>query len=421
MSKLTPYLQAFTSRRIAAITLLGFSSGLPLALTSGTLQAWMTVSGVDIRTIGIFALVGLPYTIKFLWSPLMDRFVPLQLKGRLGRRRGWMLLTQICLIIGITIMAFNSPLYSPWLLGMIALGVALTSASQDIVIDAYRTDTLKEQERGIGAGVFVSAYRIAMLMSGATALILSEYIGWRNVYLLMASLMSIGVITTLFAPEPEVKTTPPKSLHEAVWGPLKNYFSRNGAVAMLLLIILYKLGDAYAGTLTTAFLIRGVEFSPGEVGAINKGLGLIATIFGAILGGALMVRLGLFKSLMIFGILQAVSNLSFMVLAWIGKNYGMLIFVVTFENLCGGMGTAAFISLLMTICNQKYSATQYALLSSLAALGRIFVAPSSGFVVAYIGWANFFFITFLTALPGLWLLFKMKHIISNLTTVQNNP
>ncbi len=414
MSSLSIYLQIFSSRRIAAITLLGFSSGLPLALTSGTLQAWMTVSGVDLRTIGIFALVGLPYTIKFLWSPLMDRFVPLQLKGRLGRRRGWMLLTQICLIIGITIMAFNSPLYSPWLLGMIALGVALTSASQDIVIDAYRTDTLKEKERGIGAGVFVSAYRVAMLISGATALILSEYIGWRNVYLLMAGLMSIGVITTLFAPEPEVKTTPPKSLHEAVVGPLKNYFSRSGAVAMLLLIILYKLGDAYAGTLTTAFLIRGVEFSPGEVGAINKGLGLISTIFGAILGGALMVRLGLFKSLMIFGALQAVSNLSFMALAWIGKNYGMLIFVVTFENLCGGMGTAAFISLLMTICNQKYSATQYALLSSLAALGRIFIAPSSGFVVEYVGWANFFFITFLTALPGLWLLLKMKRVISDL-------
>jgi PAT family beta-lactamase induction signal transducer AmpG len=422
MKSLPDYLQAFASRRIAAITLLGFSSGLPLALTSGTLQAWMTVSGVDIRTIGIFALVGLPYTIKFLWSPLMDRFVPLQFGGRignkLGRRRGWILLTQICLIIGITTMAFNSPQhYSPytlWLLGIIALSVASASASQDIVIDAYRTDTLREKERGIGAGVFVSAYRIAMLISGAVALILSEHIGWRNTYLLMAGLMSIGVITTLFAPEPEVKTTPPKSLREAVWGPLKNYFSRKGAIAILLLIILYKLGDAYAGTLTTAFLIRGVGFSPGEVGAINKGLGLISTIFGAMFGGALMVRLGLFKSLMIFGILQAISNLTFMALALIGKNYGMLIFAVAFENLCGGMGTAAFISLLMTICSQKYSATQYALLSSLAALGRIFVAPSSGFVVVYVGWANFFFITFLTALPGLWLLFKMKHIISNL-------
>lgn len=422
MKSMPDYLQVFTSRRIAAITLLGFSSGLPLALTSGTLQAWLAVSGVDIRTIGIFALVGLPYTIKFLWSPLMDRFVPVQFRGRtgnkLGRRRGWILLTQICLIIGITTMAFNSPQhYSPytlWLLGIIALSVASASASQDIVIDAYRTDTLREKERGIGAGVFVSAYRIAMLISGAVALILSEHIGWRNTYLLMAGLMSIGVITTLFAPEPEVKTTPPKSLSEAVWGPLKNYFSRKGAIAILLLIILYKLGDAYAGTLTTAFLIRGVGFSPGEVGAINKGLGLISTIFGAMFGGALMVRLGLFKSLMAFGILQAISNLTFMALALIGKNYGMLIFAVAFENLCGGMGTAAFISLLMTICSQKYSATQYALLSSLAALGRIFVAPSSGFVVVYVGWANFFFITFLTALPGLWLLFKMKHIISNL-------
>ncbi|MDA8339244.1 MAG: MFS transporter, partial [Nitrospiraceae bacterium] len=317
MSKLTPYLQVFTSRRIATVTLLGFASGLPLALTSGTLQAWMAVDGVDIKTIGIFALVGLPYTVKFLWSPMMDRFVP----PLLGRRRGWMIITQIALILGIAAMAFNSPKQAPLLIAAFALTVAFSSASQDIVVDAYRTDVLREKERGAGAAVFVMGYRIAMLVSGALALILSDNIGWHNTYLLMAGLMAIGVISAFFGPEPEQKIIPPKSLQEAIWGPLKDYFSRRSAVMLLLLIILYKLGDAYAGSLTTAFLIKGVGFTPTDVGTINKGLGLVSLIVGAMFGGALMARLGLFRSLLLFGVLQAVSNLSFMVLAWLGKNY----------------------------------------------------------------------------------------------------
>ncbi|MDI6729572.1 MAG: MFS transporter [Thermodesulfovibrionales bacterium] len=404
MSKLTPYLQVFTSRRIATVTLLGFASGLPLALTSGTLQAWMAVDGVDIKTIGIFALVGLPYTVKFLWSPIMDRFVP----PLLGRRRGWMIITQIALIFGIAAMAFNSPKQAPLLIAAFALIVAFSSASQDIVVDAYRADVLREKERGAGAAVFVMGYRIAMLVSGALALILSDNIGWHNTYLLMAGLMAIGVISAFFGPEPEEKIIPPKSLQEAIWGPLKDYFSRRSAVMLLLLIILYKLGDAYAGSLTTAFLIKGVGFTPTDVGTINKGLGLVSLIVGAMFGGALMARLGLFRSLLLFGVLQAVSNLSFMVLSWIGKSYGMLIFAVAFENLSGGMGTSAFVALLMSMCNQRYSATQYALLSSLAALGRIFIAPTSGFLVSAIGWPAFFFITTLTALPGLGLLWWMR-------------
>lgn len=410
MSKLTPYIQVFTSRRIAAVTLLGFASGLPLALTSGTLQAWMAVDGVDIRTIGIFALVGLPYTIKFLWSPIMDRFVP----PLLGRRRGWIIITQIALILGIAAMAFNSPKQAPLLIAAFALIVAFSSASQDIVIDAYRTDVLREKERGAGAAVFVMGYRIAMLASGALALILSDNIGWHNTYLLMAVLMAIGVISAFFGPEPEEKIIPPKSLQEAILGPLKDYFSRRSAVMLLFLIILYKLGDAYAGSLTTAFLIKGVGFTPTDVGTINKGLGLVSLIVGAMFGGALMARLGLFRSLLLFGMLQAVSNLSFMVLAWLGKSYGMLIFAVAFENLSGGMGTSAFVSLLMTMCNQRYSATQYALLSSLAALGRIFIAPTSGFLVSAIGWPAFFFITTLAGLPGLGLLWWMRNTILDL-------
>lgn len=404
------YLQVIRSRRIGVMVLAGFSSGLPLALTGGTLQAWMTVSGVDLRTIGVFALVGIPYTVKFLWSPLMDRFVP----PWMGRRRGWMFLTQAGLLLGIAAMACGNPAAAPWALGVLALLVAFASASQDIVIDAYRTDVLREPERGLGAAVFVTGYRIAMLVSGALALIFSERIGWRNTYLLMASLMCVGIATSLFGPEPEVRVIPPNTLREAVWGPLRDFFSRRAAATMLLLIVLYKLGDAYAGTLTTAFLIRGVGFSPTDVGTINKGLGLVSLIVGAMFGGTLMVRLGLYRALIAFGILQAVSNLSFMVLSWVGKNYAMLVFTVAFENVCGGMGTAAFVALLMALCDHRYTATQYALLSSLAALGRIFVAPSSGFVVEAVGWAVFFLFTAVTAVPGIWMVWRFRGEIAGL-------
>lgn len=413
-TRLSEYAQVFRSRRIGVMVLVGFSSGLPLALTGGTLQAWMTVAGVDLRTIGIFALVGLPYTVKFLWSPVMDRFVP----PLLGRRRGWMLLTQAALVLGIVAMAAGNPAEAPIALGAFALLVAFFSASQDIVIDAYRTDVLHPPERGLGAAVFVTGYRVAMLVSGALALILSERIGWRSTYLLMAGLMGIGIATTLFGPEPEVKVVPPKTLREAVISPLSEFFSRRGAVALLFLIVLYKLGDAYAGTLTTAFLIRGVGFSPTDVGTLNKGLGLVSLIAGAMFGGIWMVRLGLYRSLLIFGALQAVSNLSFMVLAWVGKSYGMLVFTVAFENLCGGMGTAAFVALLMALCDHRYTATQYALLSSLAALGRILVAPTSGFLVESIGWGVFFLFTALSALPGLGVLWLLRQEISSLSAKQ---
>jgi MFS transporter, PAT family, beta-lactamase induction signal transducer AmpG len=409
---ISPYLQVFRSRRIAVITLLGFFSGLPLALTGGTLQAWMAVSGVDLRTIGIFGLAGLPYTLKFLWSPLMDRFVP----PWLGRRRGWIVITQLSLVAGISAMAYSSPQQAPFLLALIALLVAFSSASQDIVIDAYRTDVLREQERGFGAAVFVTGYRIAALVSGALALILSDRIGWENTYLFMAGIMACGIVTTLMGPEPVECATHPGNMKEAVWGPMKDYFSRRAAFLLLLLIILYKLGDAYAGTITTAFLLKGPGFSASEVGAINKGLGFASVIIGALIGGTLMIRLGLFRALLIFGILQAVSNLSFMLLALTGKNYSVLVFTVAFENLTGGMGTSAFVSLLMAMCNHRYTATQYALLSSLAALGRIFISPTSGFLVESIGWAQFFFVTFLVALPGLLLLWWLRDVISEMKT-----
>jgi len=391
---------------------LGFASGLPLALTAGTLQAWLTVAGLDLRTIGIVTLVGLPYTLKFLWSPLMDRFVP----PWLGRRRGWMVATQLGLIAGIAAMAVTGPADAIWALSVLAIAVAFLSASQDIAFDAYRADVLLAPERGIGAGISVTGYRIAMLISGAVALILSDHIGWQSTYLLMASLMLIGVATTLLSPEPSSAITPPRTLSEAVWGPIREFFSRSPAVGLLLLIVLYKVGDAFAGTLTTAFLIRGVGFSPTEVGVINKGMGLLATLFGALTGGALMARMGLFRALLLFGLLQAVSNLSFMVLAWTGKSYLVMVSAVAFENLSGGMGTAAFVALLMSLCDHRYTATQFALLSALGALGRVFVGPPSGYLVETVGWVVFFFITFLAALPGLGLLWRLRDYLNTQPT-----
>jgi PAT family beta-lactamase induction signal transducer AmpG len=403
------YLDIFRNRRVGVIFLLGFSSGLPLALTSGTLQAWMTVSGVDLATIGIFTLVGIPYTWKFVWAPLMDRYVP----PFLGRRRGWIAATQLLLAVGITIMGAMNPVSMPWALAALALMVAFVSASQDVVFDAYRADVLQPAERGMGAAVSVLGYRLAMLVSGALALILSDQIGWQNTYWLMAALMLVAIAATLFGPEPEAQITP-RTLTEAVVEPLREFFARNGAWLLLLLIVLYKLGDAFAGSLTTAFLIRGVDFTPTEVGAINKGMGLVATLVGVVFGGVLMAKLGLFRALLLFGILQALSNLTFMWLAAAGKNYAIMVTAVGFENLAGGMGTAAFVALLMGMCNKRFTASQYALLSALAAVGRVYVGPASGFMVEAIGWTTFFGFTFLIALPGLLLLFAMRRQIERL-------
>jgi MFS transporter, PAT family, beta-lactamase induction signal transducer AmpG len=397
-------LASFKNRRIAVMLPLGFASGLPLALTAGTLQAWLTVVDVDLRTIGLFTLVGLPYTLKFLWAPVMDRFVP----PWLGRRRGWMIVMQLALVAGIVAMSLIDPTKTPLLLAALALLVAMTSASQDIVFDAYRTDVLKATERGFGAAVSVTGYRIAMLVSGAGALIVSTYLGWGQTYFLIAALMLIGVGATLLSPEPASPVNIPRNVAEAVWEPVHEFFSRSPALLLLLLIVLYKLGDAFAGSLTTAFLIRGMGFEAAEVGIVNKGLGMVTTIVGALLGGIWMVRMGLFRSLLIFGGLQALSNLTFMLLAWTGKSYPIMVLAVAFENVSGGMGTAAFVALMMSLCDHRYTATQYALLSAMAALGRVFVGPPSGYVVEAVGWVSFFFITFLAALPGLWLLWWLR-------------
>jgi len=405
MSSLAPYLEVFRSRRILAVLLLGFASGLPLALTTGTLQAWLAVENVDIKTIGLFALVGQPYTYKFLWAPLMDRYTP----PFLGRRRGWLVVTQLALLAAIALMGTLSPRESPWLLGGIALLVAFLSASQDIVFDAYRTDVLKEDERGAGAATSVLGYRIAMLVSGGLALILVDnWLSWSAMYALMAGLMLVGLAATWTAPEPDAPAQAPLSLGAAIREPLAEYFSRNGAWLLLVLIVLYKLGDAFAGSLTTTFLLRGPGFSLSDVGWANKWLGVGATILGALAGGAMMTKLRLYRALMLFGVLQAVTNLGFMLLAMAGKSYPLMIAAVAAENLCGGMGTAAFVALLMSLCDRRFSATQYALLSALSAVGRVYVGPLAGVMVASLGWVQFFFATFLIALPGLVLLWWLR-------------
>jgi len=408
---LAEYAAAFRSRNILVVMLLGFSSGLPLALTAGTLQAWLAVQGVDIVTIGWFALVGQPYTYKFLWAPLMDRFQP----PFLGRRRGWLATTQVALLALIATMGLLSPADSPWLTALCALAIAFLSASQDIVVDAYRTDILRAEERGAGAAVSVLGYRIAMLISGAGALILADqWLGWQATYWTMAALMLVGFVATWLAIEPAGAGAAPRTLQEAVKLPLLEFFSRRGAWWLLLLVVLYKLGDAFAGNLTTAFLLRGPGFSPTEVGAISKGFGLAATIGGALAGGALMAKLRLYRALMLFGILQAVTNLGFMVLAAAGKSYPMLYAVIGAENLCGGMGTAAYVGLLMALCDRRFSATQYALLSALSAIGRVYVGPIAGYLVGALGWQAFFFCTFVIALPGIVMLYLMRSSIDAL-------
>ncbi len=405
-----PDLGLLLRRPVGVMLFLGFSSGLPLALTAGTLQAWMTVEGVDLRTIGVFSLVGLPYTLKFLWSPFMDRFaLPV-----LGRRRGWMVATQVSLLATIGIMAWISPREMPTLLAGLALTVAFVSASQDIVFDAYRADVLRPEERGAGAAVSVTGYRLAMLVSGAGALILSDLIGWRDTYQLMAALMAVGILATLASPEPTFGLENPRTLKAAVGGPLREFFSRPQAVTLLALIVLYKLGDAFAGTLTTAFLIRGVGFSIAIVGTVNKGLGLAALLIGALAGGLMMARLGLYRALILFGLLQMVSNLGFMLLALVGHSLSLMVMAVAFENLAGGLGTAAFVALLMALCDHRYTATQFALLSALAAVGRVWVGPAAGFLAQAQGWALFFFLTTLSALPGLAVLWRLRATVSAL-------
>jgi len=412
----TRSLATYLNRRMLSIFLLGFSSGLPLALTGGTLQAWFTTSGVDIVTIGFLSFIGMPYAYKYLWAPFMDRYIP----PLLGRRRGWILLTQLALLLTIAAMAWFNPSTSPKLLGLLGIVVAFLSASQDIVYDAYKVDVLSPSERGLGAALGVEGYRLAMLASGAGALILADAFGWQVTYSCMSLLMIVGLVATWMSDEPTSNTThTPANLREAFVKPFWEFFTRQKSqhgmtrsfaysASFLLLIILYKLGDAFTLSLSTTFLLRELEFSLTAVGFMNKGVALVASLLGIFLGGTLMTRIKLFHALFFFGILQAVSSLAYMLLALMDQNYFLAINAIFIEYLCAGMGTAAFVALLMSLCNHRYTATQFALLSSFSAMGRIFVGPAAAYMVKALGWATFYLSTFFIAIPGLLLLWYLR-------------
>ncbi len=401
MNIIQSLLQVFRSRKMAALLFVGFSSGLPFLLTSKTLQAWMIVEKVDLSAIGLFSLVGVPYSLKFLWSPLIDRFaLPF-----LGRRRGWLIAIQVGLLLAIACMSLQQPKQALQLLAINALAIAFFSATQDIVADAYRTDVLEQMEMGAGAAIFVLGYRVALLVTGALALILADRIPWSLVYLIMAGCMVIGILATLFAPEPK-SVNPPASLTEAVVLPFGDFFQRRGVVQAFLVlgfIVLYKLGDALVNNMSTPFLLQ-IGFTQTDIGAIQGGIGLIATIVGAFAGGAFLSKIGLNRSLWLFGALQALSNLTYLVLANLGKNYQFLVLTINIENFCAGLGTAAFVAFLMNLCNPRFSATQYALLSSLMAVSRDILVAPAGILAKTTGWPMFFMISIIAALPGILLL-----------------
>ncbi|ENO86520.1 AmpG family muropeptide MFS transporter [Thauera linaloolentis] len=485
--------------RLFAILVLGFASGLPLALTGQAMQAWLTIDGVDLATIGFFGLVGVPYTFKFLWAPLMDRFEP----PWLGRRRGWLALTQLALAALLWWMASLSPVATPGLFAAAAVLVAFLSASQDVVVDAYRTDLLPEAERGLGASVHVFAYRLAMILSGGIALIWAgQWASWPRVYETMALIMlGCGAVSLLALPRVSAALKPLDSdprrellgfaamlagvaagywiarqalillgldpddanrwiqllfvlaeialaMPLAWWAArragfetlnrsLSSYFAQQGAAAFLALIILYKLGDAFAGSLTTPFLIKGMGFSQEEVGIANKVIGIWLTILGAFIGGLIMTRLALYRSLLLFGVLQLVSNFGFYLLAQLGKgawgavmvpafDWGivsldapaaldlLLLAVIAGENISGGMGTVAFVALLMGLCNQHFTATHYAMLSAFAAVGRIYVSPLSGVLSQSIGWPAFFIFSIVVAIPGVVMVWWLRDALGRL-------
>ncbi|HEY3197675.1 MAG TPA: AmpG family muropeptide MFS transporter [Nitrospirales bacterium] len=392
-------LDFFTSWRMLVVLLLGFSSGLPLALTATTLQAWMKSENADLAVIGLFSLVALPYGLKVLWAPAMDRFVP----PFLGRRRGWMLLSQIALVVTVAAMAFSNPVTSPVVTAALAFLTAFFSASQDIVVDAYRTDLAENEEIGPAAALYITGYRFGMLTSGAVALILSDHLSWRVVYLLMAAAMLIGIIATLFAPEPVVAAKPPRTITEAVVLPFAEYFRRQGALEMLGFIVLYKLDVVIAMAMTTPFLLD-LGFTKTDIGAVTKGFGLVATIIGTLAGGALMVKLGLKRSLWTFGLSQGISGLSFMLLAHVGHDYPTMVAAITIESFCSGMGTAAFTAFLMSICDKRFTATQYALLTSVMGLSRVIGSAPTGYLAKALGWEQYFLLSVLAMIPGLVLL-----------------
>ncbi|OGT50696.1 MAG: hypothetical protein A3E84_00240 [Gammaproteobacteria bacterium RIFCSPHIGHO2_12_FULL_42_13] len=387
----------------STIFFLALVSGLPLALTSSTLQAWYTVSGVSLIAIGWLTLIGQPYAFKFLWAPLLDQWSPLSY----DRRRSWMLISQVLLVVFLTFMAFLNPAHQPVFLAVIALLVAVCSATFDTVFDAYRTEILPEPERGVGTSIYTIAYRIAMIFSSAIALMLAAKIGWRATYLIMAASMLGLIIATIRADRAPVTTRSSLTfltVREAIVMPLCAFLARKNALIILLFIVLYKLPDALALSLNTTFLIRAMHFDLMTIGAISKTAGLIALLLGSALGGLLLSRMSVIRALLFFGILQALSNLLYVWLIYAGTNVSVMAAAVSGEYFCSGLSTVAFVVFLMSLCDQRYTATHYALFSAVASLGRIFIGPIAAVLVERVGWVDFYITSALIGIPALALL-----------------
>lgn len=414
----------YNDRRMLAILLMGFSSGLPLLLGFSTLSYWLSTAGIDRTTIGLFAVVSTPFALKFLWAPLIDHVKLPVMSRTFGRRRGWALSVQVLLGGSILLLGTSDPENAPFVMAAYALLVAFLSASQDIVIDAYRIEVLEENEQGAGAAVTQTGYRLGMIVAGAGALALSDFVSWFWVYAAMASLVVIGMAGVLIGPEPAVPkaATEPVGtsqdsraeralawLKRAVVDPFAEFLTRRGWVAILLFVLLYKYGDAIAATMTNPFF-NEVGFSGVEIGSVTKFFGVFATLFGIFVGGVLVAKIGVLKALFIGGILQAVTNLFFAWLAVHGPDLWLLAVVVGVDNFTGGLGSAAFVAYLSSLCNVAFTGTQYALLTSLMAFGRTLMSTGSGWLVDQMGWILFFVSTSLMAIPGLLLLIWISRL-----------
>ena len=419
----------YRNPRVIAILFLGFSSGLPLALTGQTLSLWLKDEGLSLTAIGLFAAVGTPYALKFLWAPLMDKARIPGLTRLLGRRRSWLIVTQFSLIAATLALGFSGPAANIGVTAMLAVAVAFASASQDIVVDAYRVEILEEHQFAAGAAAIVFGYRVGMLVSGAGALYLASAFAWPLVYAAMAVLVLVGVATVLLNPEPTMRETPESIVREdevrawlterphlsgplgaalawlyiAVVCPFAEFMARPAWVAILLFVIFYKFGDSLAGVMTFPFL-DDIGFTKIDIANVAKVFGFAATLAGLALGGALMAGLGLYKSLWICGVLQLVSNLMFAVQAMVGADITFLALTIGLENLAGGMGTAVFVAYLSSLCNVAYTATQYALLSSFMVVARTWLSSSGGALAEWLDWIGFFLLTTGAAVPGLVLL-----------------
>lgn len=400
-ANMIPILKVICSRRMIVALIMGYGCGLPLLLTMGVLQTWMKEEGIDLTLIGLINLVQIPYIWKFIWAPIMDRYtLPF-----LGRRRGWLLVAQIALIGSITALGFSDPRNHFWMMVLMAMLVAFFSATQDIVVDAYRREDLSDKELGLGSSLYIFGYRLGTMLAAGGGLIMADHMSWSMVYLVMGACMLVGVMTTLITPEPAIAAGTPKTLKDAVIEPFVEYFKRNGALWMLAFILLYKIGDNMASAITAPFYLD-IGFTKTEIGTVVKIFGIWAIIAGALIGGSLMVRLGINRSLWIFGFLQAISTACFAVLARIGHSIAALSAVIAFENLSSGMGTAAFVAFMASITNKRFTATQYALLTSLMAFPRVLASAPTGFLAKNLGWESFFIACTLIAIPGMLLLLR---------------